>query len=60
MKNRLKFLLVFLGILLSSLISYPFVVIGVFFAPRKLKRLVEKVYVGLVLFNWLQNSKNEI
>lgn len=60
MKSRLRFFLVMTAVVFFSVMFYPFAVILLIFAPQDLRKIVDKVYVTLVLLNWLNKIRNEI
>ena len=60
MKNRLRFFLVMTALVFFSVMFYPFAVILLIFEPQDLRKIVDKIYVTLVLLNWLNKIKNEI
>lgn len=60
MKSRLRFFLFMTAVVFFSVMFYPFALILLIFAPQYFRKLVEKIYVTLVLLNWLNKLKNEI
>ena len=60
MKSRLRFFLVMTAVVFFSVMFYPFAVILLIFVPQDLRKIVDKVYVTLVLLNWLNKMRNEI
>lgn len=60
MKSRCRFFLVLTAVVFFSVVFYPFAIILMIFAPQDLRKIVDKIYVNLVLLNWLNKIRNEI
>ena len=60
MKNRLRFFFIITALVFFSVMFYPFAVILLIFATQDLRKIVDKIYVTMLLLNWLNKIRNEI